>query len=84
MAKDSSPLVVSWPAIRKVMHWLRMFSSSSPSPVLWIAALQHPAQQVGVVCRIALLLAFGDDRVDETLHVGLILLELAASPGFRN
>src|SRR5215204_2565843 len=33
MAKDNSPLVVSWPATKNVMHWARMFSSGRVSPV---------------------------------------------------
>ncbi len=44
-AKDIAPEVVSWPAIRKVMTWLRMLAASSVVPSAgWRAVSISPSR----------------------------------------
>ena len=51
-----------------------------PFPGAGISAFQHPAQQVCVVRRVALLPALVDEGVDEALHIGLVIVELPLGP----
>ena len=76
MAKDSSPLVVSWPAMRNVMHCARMLASGRRSPDCLSNAVQHAAEQVPRAARVAGLLPLPDDLVDHLVHQRLVGREL--------
>ncbi len=68
-AKERAPEVVSWPAIRNVMTWLRMLARSRRGPVLALpGAAEHQAQQI-VVTALAARGTGGDDLVDDGREV---------------